>query len=109
MEVAVANRVAAGDSSVRASVAGARAVAVVWQLAACAEALGRWPNQAEYAAHWKITERTAQSDWRAVREAFEGERTPDRLARKLREHVFGARLEDPAAAFSAPFEPPVPA
>ena len=81
--------------------AAASACATVASLAIAKHQLGHWPTQAEYAAYWKLSERRAQREWHASREAFPGERTPESLAR----HVLAEashRLDNQAAALSVP-------
>jgi len=62
-----------------------------------------WPTQAQYAAYWKMDERTAQREWSRFREAFPEEGTPDRLAQAM-VLDFGARMAQakPAAGLSLP-------
>lgn len=106
MAVAVANLQAAGYPPLRASLGAARALTTVWQLAVCADALGYWPSQMEYAAYWRASDRTTQRDWQRFRAAFPDEESPDRLAELLRAHALGERLQDPSAAFAVPWRPP---
>ena len=71
---------------------------------------GNWPTQAEYAAYWKIAERTAQRQWADFRRAFPEEQTPDRLARLVRDD-YGRRLQESgvSAVLSMPAEGLFPA
>lgn len=103
-EVAITNLVNDGVSPLKAGIKMGRVMATVWALAVAAESLGDWPSQVEYAAYWKVSERSAQREWEAFREAFPGEESPDRLARHLRSQVIGSRLKsEPAAAYGLPF------
>jgi hypothetical protein len=44
---------------------------------------GEWPNQAEYAAHYKMTERNAQREWKRFRDVYGADADPYVLARHL--------------------------
>ena len=62
-----------------------------------------FPTQLDYAAYWKLSERTAQREWALFKKAFPGEESPERLARWLASE-YAARLskrEDASVAFSA--------
>lgn len=106
MQVAVENLTDAGLTPMRASLEAARAITTVWALAACAESLGHWPTQVEYAEHWQVSDRSAQREWADFRRAFPDEETPDRLAQVVRANVIGQRLKRASAAFGVPFEAP---
>ena len=62
-----------------------------------------FPTQLDYAAYWKLSERTAQREWSLFKKAFPGEESPERLARWLPSE-YASRLskrEDATVAFSA--------
>ncbi|MEJ7788049.1 MAG: hypothetical protein WKF96_24885 [Solirubrobacteraceae bacterium] len=76
----------------------------LWALAFTAVELGHWPTQAEYAAHWKITDRTAQRQWARFRLAFPGEESPDRVARLVRDEI-DRRINDSSQVAGLPARP----
>jgi hypothetical protein len=83
--------------------ADALATAGALAIAAARSANG-FPTQAEYAAYWKQSERSAQREWERFRKAFPSEEGPERLARLLVAE-YSRRLaerEDPSVAFSLP-------
>lgn len=82
-----------GVGQIKAAVQGAQVVADIWALAFAAHQLGHWPTQPEYAAFWKITDRTAQRQWARFRQAFPDESSPDRLARWMVSEL-GRRMAD---------------
>jgi len=82
-DVALANLRSSGMGTVRAYASAGKALATVAALAIAAAEHDEWPTQAEYAAHWKITERTAQREWALFRQAFPGEQTPDAFAQLI--------------------------
>jgi hypothetical protein len=104
-EVAFVNLQAKGYGRIRAMKKAAEALTTVSCLAiAASRSENGFPTQAEYAAYWKQTDRSAQRDWERFREAFPGEKGPERLARWLVSE-YGKRLaehEDPGFAFSLP-------
>lgn len=62
-----------------------------------------FPTQLDYAAYWKLSERSAQREWALFKKAFPGEDSPERLARWLMTE-YASRLskrEDASVAFSA--------
>lgn len=62
-----------------------------------------FPSQLDYAAYWKLSERTAQREWALFKKAFPGEESPERLARWLMSE-YASRLskrQDASVAFSA--------
>lgn len=76
------------------------AVAIPWALAVARHELGHWPNQAEYAAYWKLAERQAGREWALVRDAFGADADLYALAR----HVYAEmaeRLNDRASVGAA--------
>lgn len=104
-EVAYRNLQAAGYGRIRAMKKASEALTTLSCLAiAASRSEDGFPSQAEYAAYWNQTERSAQRDWQRFREAFPTEDSPERLARWLvSEH--GRRLaehDDPGFAFSVP-------
>lgn len=105
IEVAFANLRAQGYSTIRAVKAASDALTTVGALAiAAAHSDNGFPTQAEYAAYWKQSERSAQREWRRFKDAFPGEEGPERLARLLVAE-YSRRLaerEDPSIAFSLP-------
>ncbi len=104
-EVAFRNLEAAGYGRIRAMKKASEALTTLSCLAiAASRSENGFPTQAEYAAYWKQTERSAQRDWQRFREAFPTEESPERLARWLVSE-YGKRLterEDPGFAFSLP-------
>lgn len=76
----------------------------LWALAYCAVELGHWPTQAEYAAFWQITDRTAQRQWARFRLAFPGEESPDRVGRLIRDEV-DRRIQDSSKVAALPAAP----
>ena len=104
-EVAFLNLRAAGYSTVRAMKGAADALATAGALAIVASKSDNgFPTQAEYAAYWKQSERSAQREWERFRKAFPNEEGPEHLARWLASE-YGRRLaqrEDPSIAFSLP-------
>jgi len=109
IELAIRNLVAGGMSPTKASLKGAQAAVLVWALGHAAHELGRWPTQAEYAAFWGISERTAQREWVLFGQAFPGEQSPERLARHIVAEL-GKRIGDKKSAgdslaVSAPVSP----
>jgi len=100
-EHALVNLRAAGVGPLKAPVVAAQVVTDIWALAFAAFELGHWPTQPEYAAFWKITDRTAQRQWARFRQAFPDESSPDRLARLLQSEM-GKRMaeRDSSAAFA---------
>jgi hypothetical protein len=76
-----------------------QAVVTIWQLATAATALGEWPTKGQYAAHWRIDERTAEREWARFRRAFPTESSPERLARWLQTEAL-QRTDDSSAALS---------
>jgi hypothetical protein len=78
----------------RASKLAAQAVLLPVQLAiANAHGAGAdgWPTQQEYAAWWKISERSAQREWAEFRQVFGAEADPYDLAQRIAAN-YGARL-----------------
>lgn len=106
VEVAVRNLVEGGMSTMKATVAASRAVAVGWQLAYAAHERGSWPTQAEYAEFWKVDVRTAERDWARVKLAF-GEDSPEPIARHLYVEL-GKRLDKRDASAAAALSVPAP-
>lgn len=104
-EVAFRNLEAAGYGRIRAMKKASEALTTVSCLAiAASRSENGFPTQAEYAAYWKLSERSAQREWDLFRKAFPGEDSPERLAR-LVVSEYAARLaktEDPSLAFSLP-------
>lgn len=104
-EVAFRNLQAKGYGRIRAMKKASEALTTVSCLAiAASRSENGFPTQAEYAAYWKQTERSAQRDWERFREAFPGEKGPERLARALVAE-YSRRLsehDDPGFAFSLP-------
>lgn len=86
-DVAYTNLRHSGLGSMRANVAAAEACAVILKLAEARAALGSWPSQADYAKHWRISERSAQREWAKFRRGFPNETDPERLARWLYSEV----------------------
>jgi 2-polyprenyl-6-methoxyphenol hydroxylase-like FAD-dependent oxidoreductase len=79
--VAAVNLRASGDGQIKSLKHSADALALVWCLAYQKHKTGDWPNQAEYAAYWKRSERTVQREWALFKRAFPTEQSPERLAR----------------------------
>jgi hypothetical protein len=104
-EVAFQNLRDAGYTTMRAMKGAADALTTAGALAiAASRSENGFPTQAEYAAYWKQSERSAQRDWERFRKAFPGEDGPERLARALVAD-YSRRLaerEDPSIAFSLP-------
>jgi hypothetical protein len=104
-EVAFRNLQAAGYGRIRAMKKASEALTTLSCLAiAASRSENGFPTQAEYAAYWKQTERSAQRDWQRFREAFPSEESPERLARWLVSE-YGRRLaehDDPGFAFTLP-------
>jgi hypothetical protein len=82
----------------------ARAIEPIWALAYARHKLDHWPNQAEYASFWEISERQAQREWARFREAFPTEESPERLARWLYSEV-ASRIEDRSSVLSVTAPP----
>ena len=104
-EVAFLNLQAKGYGRIRAMKKAAEALTTVSCLAiAASRSENGFPTQAQYAAYWKQNERSTQRDWERFREAFPGEKGPERLAKALVAE-YSRRLsqhEDPGFAFSLP-------
>jgi hypothetical protein len=104
-EVAFLNLRAQGYSTIRAMKAAADALTTAGALAiAASRSENGFPTQAEYAAYWKQSERSAQREWERFRKAFPDEDGPERLARALVAD-YSRRLaerEDPSIAFALP-------
>lgn len=104
-EVAFLNLRAAGFNTVRAMKGAADALTTAGALAiAAVRSENGFPTQAEYAAYWKQSERSAQREWERFRKAFPQEEGPERLA-KLLVAEYSRRLaerEDPSIAFALP-------
>ena len=60
--------------------AATRAITTIWRLADLYRELGREPTQHEYATARGVTDRTAQREWKHVKQAFWGQDGPRRLA-----------------------------
>lgn len=104
-EVAFLNLRAAGYSTTRAMKGAADALATAGALAiAASHSENGFPTQAEYAAYWKQSERSAQREWNQFRKAFPDEEGPERLAKVLLSQYTRrvAEREDPSVAFSLP-------
>ena len=104
-EVAFLNLRAAGYSTVRAMKGAADALATAGTLAiAAAHSDNGFPTQAEYAAYWKQSERSAQREWERFRKAFPQEDGPERLAKILLSQYTRrvSEREDPSIAFALP-------
>jgi hypothetical protein len=104
-EVAFRNLEAAGYGRIRAMKKASEALTTLSCLAiAASRSENGFPTQADYAAYWNQTERSAQRDWQRFREAFPTEESPERLARWLVSE-YGRRLaehDDPGFAFTLP-------
>jgi len=90
--------------SFRSMKAAADAVEPIWGLAMARKKLGTWPNQAEYAAFWGISERSAQREWAAFRKGFPDEESPERLARWLYSEI-SEKIDSKAAALTVEIKP----
>lgn len=97
--IAFLNLQAAGEGKLRSYKHAAEACEPIWLLAYARHKLDHWPTQAEYAAFWKISERSAQREWALFRRGFPTEESPERLARWLYSEV-AARIEDRSTALS---------
>ncbi len=73
----------------------------LWALAKTTHDLGHYPGQAEYAAEWNISDRTAQREWALFKCAFPTEDSPERLARWLLSES-SRHIEDSSTALTAP-------
>lgn len=108
MEVAATNLILQGDGKLKSLTTAGRIGSILAQLIVCARNYDGdgWPTQADYAAYWKITDRTAQREWALFRRAFPGEDGPDRIAQAI-VHQQGARrvAENPASVMSLPAPP----
>lgn len=109
VEVAVGNLTADGMKPIKATITASRVLANTWALAYAAHELnlGRWPTQVEYAAYWKMPERTAQREWALFRQAFPGEESPDRLARHIAAEL-GKRIAQRETTAAAALTLPAP-
>jgi len=103
---AAAGRQLSGHSlkSFRSMKIAADAVEPIWALAFARSKLGTWPNQAEYAVFWKISERSAQREWAAFRLGFPDEDSPQRLAEWLYGQV-AERIADKSTALTVELTP----
>lgn len=88
--------------SFRSMKAAADAVEPIWGLAMARSKLGTWPNQAEYAEFWEISERSAQREWAAFRRGFPNEESPERLARWLYSEV-SEKISNKSAALTVEY------
>ena len=104
-EVAFVNLKKQGYGTMRAMKEASGALTTVAALAiAAARSNNGFPTQAEYAAYWNQSERSAQREWRQFKDAFPSEEGPERLA-KLILQDYSRRLverEDPSIAFGLP-------
>jgi gamma-glutamyltranspeptidase len=103
-EVAFLNLRAQGYGTVRAMKAAADALTTAATLAiAASQSENGFPTQAEYAAYWKLSQRSAQREWERFRKAFPHEDGPERLARAIvAEYSRRLAKEDPSMAFGLP-------
>ncbi len=92
-----------GASRVGALKKAVDAVEPVVMLALARHMLGKWPTQAEYAEAAEISERTAQRQWAAFKNAFPDEKSPEHFAKLLYAEL-GPRLDKigPGAILSVP-------
>ena len=95
---------AQGYGTIRAMKAAADALTTAAALAiAASRSENGFPTQAEYAAYWKQSERSAQREWERFRKAFPGQDGPERLAKAiLGEYSGRLAREDPSIAFGLP-------
>jgi hypothetical protein len=101
--IAFLNLRARGYGHVQAIRMAAKACEPVMGLAIAFHNLDHWPTQTEYAEIYEISERSAQREWAAFREAFPEEASPERFAREFYAE-YGRRLSKDAV-----FADPAPA
>lgn len=97
--VATINLRASGVGKLASMKQAADVCGLLWALANSTHHLGHYPSQAEYAAEWKISERTAQREWALFKRAFPTEESPERLARWLLSES-SRRIEDASSALA---------
>jgi hypothetical protein len=95
---------AAGVSNLKSLKQAADICGLLWALANTTHSLGHYPSQAEYAAHWKISERKAQREWQLFKLAFPDEESPERLARWILSEA-SRRIADSSVALSVAAPP----
>jgi hypothetical protein len=97
--VAVINLRADGVSKLASMKQAADVCGLLWALANTTHKFGHYPTQAEYAAEWKVSERTAQREWALFKRAFPSEESPERLARWLLSEA-SRKIDDASSALS---------
>jgi hypothetical protein len=103
IEVATLNLREAGHGPIKSITKAGDALAVAIALAICAaDHEDGWPDQTEYAAYWRISERSAQREWAQFREAFPDSAGPEQLARYIHAEVGRKLKRNAASAFSLP-------
>jgi hypothetical protein len=98
-EAATTNLRAGGASWPKAMVKAGQACSTVYAWWRAADELGDWPTYVEYAAYWKISERTVYRELDVFRLAFPTEADTRRLAELVGSEI---ELHSAAAAMSAP-------
>ena len=99
-EIALQNRLAAGDSLPTAMRNTGGVCAFVWSWAKTTRELGRRPTQAEHAKYWKVSRPTAEREVARFKETFPGVEL-QQLADWLNTHEL-ALVRSKAKALSLP-------